>query len=242
MNYRFAMIEKTLPPASPRPERGDATREKLLAASIDVFGRQGFDGATTRALADAAGVNLQAIPYYFGGKEGLYIATADYLASLISAHVADFRTGVRTRLAEAQSRPIDADEARALLTEILERMSVLFLSSQSEPWARFLIREQMEPTEAFTRVYGGVMQPMLGIAGSLVGIVLDEDPASEHVRLRTFGLLGGIMIFRVAHAAVLKQLDWTTIGPRELGVVRTLVGELVASLNRSATPQRNTSS
>lgn len=240
MNYLRGMIEKA--PPSPRPDRGDATREKLLSASIDVFGRLGFDGATTRALADAAGVNLQAIPYYFGGKEGLYIATAEYLASLIAAYVGDFRTRVRARLMEAQSRPVDADEARALLTEILERMSALFLSSQSEPWARFIIREQMEPTEAFNRVYGGIMQPMLGIAGSLVGIVLGEDPASERVRLRTFALIGGVMVFRMAHAAVLKQLDWTTIGPRELDVVRTLVGELVASLIKPDSSQRSSSS
>ena len=39
--------------------RGDLTREKLLTASIDVFGRYGFDGATTRMLTDAAGVNQQ---------------------------------------------------------------------------------------------------------------------------------------------------------------------------------------
>lgn len=64
------------PAPSRRGNRGDVTREKLLSASVDVFGRYGFDGATTRMLADAAGVNLQAIPYYFGGKEGLYIATA----------------------------------------------------------------------------------------------------------------------------------------------------------------------
>ncbi|MDF2116403.1 CerR family C-terminal domain-containing protein [Roseiarcaceae bacterium H3SJ34-1] len=224
------MSEKTPPSPSQRPDRGDATREKLLAASIDVFGRLGFDGATTRALADAAGVNLQAIPYYFGGKEGLYIAAAEYLTTLISAHVGDFRTRVRARLAQGPSNPVDADEARALLTEILERMAGLFLSSQSEPWARFIIREQMEPTEAFSRVYGGIMQPMLGIAANLVGIILGEDPASEHVRLRTFSLLGNIMVFRVAHAAVLKHLDWTTIGPRELDAVHSLVGEVVASL------------
>jgi hypothetical protein len=72
--------------------------------------------------------------------------------------------------------------------------------------------------------------------------VLGEDPASEHVRLRTLALLGGVMVFRMAHAAVLKQLDWTTIGPRELDVVRTLVGELVASLDKPDISQRSSSS
>ncbi|HEX6141368.1 MAG TPA: TetR family transcriptional regulator, partial [Geminicoccaceae bacterium] len=53
-----------------RGERGEATRERLLLAAIDVFGRRGFE-ASTRELAGAAGVNLAAIPYHFGSKHGL---------------------------------------------------------------------------------------------------------------------------------------------------------------------------
>ena len=92
--------------ADPRADRGDATRQKLLAASIDVFGRLGFDGATTRAVADAAGVNLQAIPYYFGSKDGLYIATAEHIAAQIRSHVAELYARVQARLAEAEAQGI----------------------------------------------------------------------------------------------------------------------------------------
>ena len=76
-------MKKQTSPRPTKPDRGDVTREKLLTSSIDVFGRYGFDGATTRMLAETAGVNLQAIPYYFGGKEGLYIAAAEHLSSII---------------------------------------------------------------------------------------------------------------------------------------------------------------
>lgn len=218
----------------PRAERGDPTREKLLAASIDVFGRYGFDGATTRALADAAGVNLQAIPYYFGGKEGLYIAAADHIAALIAGHIAALRDRVRLRLDEVEKRggSLDPDEARSLLTEILQTMARLFISRKSEAWARFLIREQMEPTEAFQRVYGGVMKPTLEVVGKLIGIILEEPPSSEHIRLRTLALLGNVMVFRMAHAAALAHLGWGSIGPREIDVIGDLVRELVASLSR----------
>jgi AcrR family transcriptional regulator len=226
------MIEKPKPSdrtQNPRGDRGDATREKLLSASVDVFGRYGFDGATTRKLADAAGVNLQAIPYYFGGKEGLYIATAEYIGAAISSHVSGLRERARTRLAERGGK-LSADEARGLLTEIVETMAALFVSRESESWARFLIREQMEPTEAFARVYGSVMKPMLDVVGKLVAILLGEDPDSQHVRLRTLSLLGGVMVFRMANAAARAQLDWKTIGPREVEAVRGLARELVAAI------------
>ncbi|WP_245581955.1 CerR family C-terminal domain-containing protein [Phyllobacterium phragmitis] len=215
-----------------REDRGDITREKLLTVSIEIFGRYGFDGATTRMLSEAAGVNQQAIPYYFDGKEGLYIAAAEHIGSAISAHVSTLRDRTRSRLAEAEvtGTPIGADEARSLLTDILQAMATLFVSRESEPWARFLIREQMEPTEAFKRVYGGVMKPMLEVVARLVAILLNEAPGSQRVRLRTLALIGSVMVFRVAHAAVLAQLEWKAIGPEEVEIVRGLVRELVAAI------------
>ena len=213
------------------PDRGEATRQKLLRAAIDVFGRRGFDGATTRALTDAAGVNLQAIPYYFGGKQGLYIAAAEHIASRIGRQTEHARSRVRQRMEQAsQDETIPADDARRLLTEMIQAMAELFISQESEPWARFLIREQMEPTEAFTRIYEGVMAPVLEAIRGLVGIILNENPDSEHVRLRTLSLLGGVMVFRVAHAAAMAQLDWKTINAREVDQIRSLAAELVASL------------
>ncbi|MQW88783.1 CerR family C-terminal domain-containing protein [Sinorhizobium saheli] len=215
-----------------RPDRGDATREKLLNTAIDVFGRYGFDGATTRKLADAAGVNLQAIPYYFGGKEGLFIAAAEHLASIIGGHVGDLRAAILTRFAEldADGAKMTAAEARQYLTLIVQRMVVLFVSEESESWARFIIREQMEPTEAFRRIYGHIMRPMIEMARRLIGTILDDDPASEHIGLRTLSFVGSILIFRTAHAAVYAQLEWETAGPREIEILQRHAAELVAVL------------
>ncbi|XEN33589.1 TetR/AcrR family transcriptional regulator, regulator of cefoperazone and chloramphenicol sensitivity (plasmid) [Ensifer sp. WSM1721] len=215
-----------------RAERGDVTREKLLNSAIDVFGRYGFDGATTRKLADAAGVNLQAIPYYFGGKEGLFIAAAEHLASIIGSHVGDLRAAILTRFAEldAQGAQMTTAEARQHLTQIVQRMVVLFVSEESESWARFIIREQMEPTEAFRRIYGNIMRPMIEMARRLIGAILKDDPASEHIRLRTLSFVGSVLVFRTAHAAVYAQLEWETAGPRELEILQRHAAELVAVL------------
>ncbi len=49
-------------------------QERLLEAALDIFGRDGYEAATTRAIAKKAGVNIAAIPYYYNGKEGLYRA------------------------------------------------------------------------------------------------------------------------------------------------------------------------
>lgn len=66
----------TAPPASRTTVRsgGEASRERLLLAGLRLFAHQGFAATSTRELAQAAGVNVAAISYYFGDKAGLYRA------------------------------------------------------------------------------------------------------------------------------------------------------------------------
>lgn len=51
-----------------------ATEKRLLKAAELVFSKAGYDAATTRAIAHAAGINLSLINRYFEGKYGLFIA------------------------------------------------------------------------------------------------------------------------------------------------------------------------
>ncbi len=60
-------------PSAPcrRPRDRRATERALLAAGARLFAERGYDAATTREVAAAAGVNEQLITRYFGGKAGL---------------------------------------------------------------------------------------------------------------------------------------------------------------------------
>src|SRR5439155_25648850 len=53
---------------------------RLLDAASEEFARHGYAGARIRHIVDAAQVNLAAVDYYFGGKEGLYRAKLRFLA------------------------------------------------------------------------------------------------------------------------------------------------------------------
>ena len=50
------------------------TKAKILAIAEDLFAELGFDAASTRLIAKKADVNIAMLNYYFGGKEGLYMA------------------------------------------------------------------------------------------------------------------------------------------------------------------------
>jgi AcrR family transcriptional regulator len=56
-----------------RPGNPD-TREAVLAAARAVFAERGYDGATIRGIATAAGVDPALVHHYFGSKEKLFLA------------------------------------------------------------------------------------------------------------------------------------------------------------------------
>jgi AcrR family transcriptional regulator len=53
------------------------TREEILVAARAAFGELGFDRATIRGIAEAAGVDPALIHHYFGIKADLYAAAID---------------------------------------------------------------------------------------------------------------------------------------------------------------------
>lgn len=50
----------------------EATAERIVLAAQRIFHEKGFDGATTREIAELAGINLTLINRYFGSKLGLF--------------------------------------------------------------------------------------------------------------------------------------------------------------------------
>jgi len=64
------------PQAASRKPRADGVqaRERILGAALRLFVDKGLAQASVRDIAQAAGVNVAAIAYYFGDKAGLYRA------------------------------------------------------------------------------------------------------------------------------------------------------------------------
>lgn len=58
-----------------RPENNRwmlSKEEHILYSAEKIFSENGFEGASTRKIAEAAGVNISMISYYFGSKEKLF--------------------------------------------------------------------------------------------------------------------------------------------------------------------------
>ena len=52
-------------------------KDHILDVAERIFSEMGFDGASTRLILGEAGVNMAMLNYYFGSKEGLFLAVFD---------------------------------------------------------------------------------------------------------------------------------------------------------------------
>jgi AcrR family transcriptional regulator len=62
----------------------EETRERILAAAREVIARKGKRGATTREIADVAGVNEATLFRHFGTKEALIVAVAQHFCGFVA--------------------------------------------------------------------------------------------------------------------------------------------------------------
>lgn len=190
-------------------DRGAATRARLVEAALDSFGRLGFEGASTREIAKAAKANLAAIAYHFGSKEALHVAVAEHIIARIMQSIGPVLAGIAGEAATATPA-----RARALMQTLLDAyVDVILGNEEAERWARFIVREQMQPSPAFNVIYG-TFGRTLALGRHLVAVATGR-PDDEETGLRTIALFGQALIFRVAQAIVLRQTKWTAI--RETG-------------------------
>lgn len=64
--------------SSPKPRRSDTTRAAILNAARERFAADGYERATIRAIAADASIDPAMVMRYFGNKEKLFAAAAEF--------------------------------------------------------------------------------------------------------------------------------------------------------------------
>lgn len=90
----------------------DATRERILAAALDLFSEHSFEGAATRLIAERAGVPQPLLTYHFGTKEDLWRAAVGSIFEDLARRLSERVTGLRGVDDETVARLVIADFVR----------------------------------------------------------------------------------------------------------------------------------
>ena len=143
----------------------------ILDAAEQVFADRGFHGATLRAIAGAAGVNLSLIDYHFGKKEQLFTATVERRFDELFARVS---AGVSA--AEAMPGAAGSDIMRGFLAPILQ-----LSSTEGAQWRHYLVllAEGMSVYDV-----PGIHASMAGLGsiGSLLGDAMKRNAGAGDPR------------------------------------------------------------
>jgi TetR/AcrR family transcriptional regulator len=88
------MADLSSPARAVRPS-ADPTRERILAAALDLFSERSFEGATTREIAARAGVTQPLLNYHFRSKDELWREAVDGLFEALAEGLAARVGGLR---------------------------------------------------------------------------------------------------------------------------------------------------
>lgn len=154
-------MKKTAP-----PRRSDATRAAILAAARGAFAAGGYQGATIRAIAAAAAIDPALVMRYFGNKERLFAAAAEFDLRLPDLSGLPRKAVGETLVAHLLDRWEGDDTLQALLRTavthpaVAERMRKIF-ATQVVP---MVARLRGEPRAAVAARAGLFSTQMLGLA------------------------------------------------------------------------------
>ena len=195
------------PAVIPTRSDGAQARLRLLRAALECFATHGYNKTSTRQIAQAAGVNLAAINYYFGSKAELYRAVYSQLCEIASDSpdgdspqgLPAAGTGLPTRL-----------EAGVTLLSVLQAFFRISLQplKQSEAMRlsmRLHFREMLEPSGMLQEHIEQQIRPLhdslTALLSNQLGLAAPDDDA-----LRLSLTVQGLVVFHFVAQDVVVQL------------------------------------
>ncbi|WP_058913889.1 transcriptional regulator CecR [Entomohabitans teleogrylli] len=191
--------------STPTTSRGEQAKNQLIRAALAQFGEYGLH-ATTRDIAAEAGQNIAAITYYFGSKEELYMACADWIGDFIDGNLKPHLEGAVALLAAAQ--PDKAAIRERILAACCDMIHLL-TADETLNLSKFISREQLSPTSAYQQLHQRVIAPMHSHLTSLVACYTGRDAQDTETILHTHAMMGEILTFRLLRETLLLRTGWS---------------------------------
>lgn len=162
-------------------------RELILAAARTVFEKSGLQGATTRDLARAAGINQATLFGHFRSKEALFSAAiVEPLEAML----------------EASRRRTDSYSSASTRQDLVKRVRIgleQHLNAMIEMYP-LLVQALFSDPELGERIYNGQLEPVFAARAALMEDFIDQSLDPKLVQLASFG-----MFFAVAMAQALSD-------------------------------------
>ncbi|HEX4141153.1 MAG TPA: CerR family C-terminal domain-containing protein [Candidatus Methylacidiphilales bacterium] len=158
----------------------EETRERIIRAAGEVFGRHGFDGTTIRQITKRAGVNVAAVNYHFRDKAELYLRVL--------------------REAKGLCSEIGVTEFPGAPEQQLRGFIFAFVRGLLDParpaWhTQVITQEMMRPTPALDLLVSEMTEPIYSRLRMLVAAVAGTQLPGEKLDMLTSSILGQCLFY-----------------------------------------------
>ncbi|MFM8374945.1 MAG: TetR/AcrR family transcriptional regulator [Phenylobacterium sp.] len=203
-------------------EPGDSdTRAHILGVAERLFALRGFRNVSVREITAEAGVNLAAVNYHFGSRDGL-------LFEIFRRRTGELSRERARRLHEAQSRASGAPPVRDILEALFAPPLRWAESEDRRISMQFIIRARSEGTDEMRQALAQDVSLLSRFADALVAARPDLPPETIYWRLhfclgmihnnrfaefdRLHALSGGLTRSGVSGDLLARMLDFAEAG------------------------------
>lgn len=172
------------------------TRDRILAAAAQIFGRKGYKAATVRDICAAADVNSAALNYHFGNKETLYrTVVTDLLEKAFMRYPVD--TGVSAAAAPEI-------RLKAFIRGFLLRLLAPGGMGDYQGQHRLLTRELADPSPVLDHLVQDYMRPQALILTGIITDLVGADMPQENIMLGAFSVIGQCIHYGYAWPIIMR--------------------------------------
>lgn len=196
----------------------DYSRQRILDAAYDLFGRIGYAATTVRMIAQQADVSLSAIPYHFESKGNLY----KNVISIASEEFSGYFSDIAREITDFLSQPsLDAATARTLLFRLNNKHIDYVFDPKNERQMRlfFQIRTFAKSAEELGDLLNLTTTHLFKSLICIIKPELDEQTAT----ILTYSIIGEQLFFFYHRPSVLLQLGLKEFGEASIGEIRNIL-------------------
>lgn len=177
-------------------KKTESTKELLIFSAGELFAEHGFEGVSTRMIADRAGVKLSAIHYHFGSKEKLYIETC------LTAHSRGKNITFAGVLEENPNliKTVEG-QSEIVRTTVFHNFHDHFRPDRPEWESKILLREIAAPTNAMTTLVDLIFRPDAESAASFYKLVRPHASDAEAAAWSDL-MYGEILLYSMAKKTI----------------------------------------
>jgi AcrR family transcriptional regulator len=167
----------------------------IIKIAGELFVENGFHKTSVRQICKKAGVNVNAINYYFGDKTKLYIEVLHYYHEIALKKYPRDR-GIK-----------ESDPPEEKIKSYIHSMIVRMFEEGSPTWFyKLLAREYIQPTGALDIMIKEVMRPSYAMLVSIIKEILGEKATEKTSYLCAMSIMGQCLYFRNSPQIVSRLL------------------------------------